>query len=395
MVVLSLKPHKEKSLIRHHPWVFSGALADTAMDMASGTTVDIRSKDGHWFGRGAFSPHSQISVRIWTFDPNEPVDDNFFQIRLQQSIQRRHQLLKGCSTTALRLVNAESDGLPGLTVDQYNDYLVMQCMSAGVERWKDEIVEQLNRLVPNIGIFERSDANVRLKEGLKPLKRVASGQQPPALLEIREENVKLMVDLVNGHKTGFYLDQRENRKEILPYVAEAEVLNCFSYSGGFTLYALAGGAKHVTNVEVSLPALELLQKNLAVNGFDPSLSDSVQGDVFEVLRQFVSQRRQFDLIVLDPPKFADSRSQLMSALKGYQDINRLAFKLLKPGGLLFTFSCSGLLDPGLFQKIVADAALDAQRKVQLIKKLGQAKDHPILFSFPEGSYLKGFICQAD
>lgn len=395
MIVLLLKPHKEKSLLRHHPWIFSGALADLDKNLAPGTTVDIKTKDGRWFGRGAFSPSSQISVRIWTFDPEEPIDSAFFRNRIQRSIQRRNRLAIETTTTAYRLVNSEADGLPGLTVDQYNDYLVMQCMSAGCEYWKDEIVAQLNQLVPSRGIFERSDAAVRAKEGLKQLKRLISGQQPPPLLEIREENIRLLVDIVNGHKTGFYLDQRENRKEILPYVTNARVLNCFAYSGGFAIYALKGGASHVTNVDVSLPALELLQKNLALNGFDPSVSDSVQGDVFEVLRHFDSEARRFDLIVLDPPKFADSRSQLMNALKGYQDINRLAFKLLNPGGLLFTFSCSGQLDPALFQKIVADAALDADRKVQLIKRLGQAKDHPILLSFPEGSYLKGFVCQAD
>lgn len=395
MVTLQLKPNKEKSLIRRHPWIFSGALSKIPKNLTPGETVDLVTKDGSWYAKGAISPASQISVRVWTFDANETIDQTFFHSRIKQASQRRRQLLKGSSTTAFRLINAESDGLPGLTVDQYNDFLVMQCMSTGIEFWKNVIVEQLNHLIPNSGIFERSDSDVRTKENLKPIKQVLSGQHPPSLVEITEENVKLLVDIENGHKTGFYLDQRENRKEILPYTAEAEVLNCFSYTGGFSIHALKGGAKRVTNIDSSLPALELLQKNLEINGCDPSFDESIQGDVFQVIRHFVSQKRQFDLIVLDPPKFANSRNQLMKALKGYQDINRLAISLLKPGGVLFTFSCSGLLDPGLFQKIIADAALDAERNVQLVKKLGQAKDHPILLSFPEGSYLKGFICQAD
>ncbi|MFH2130124.1 MAG: class I SAM-dependent methyltransferase [bacterium] len=395
MVQLSLKSSKQKDLLRHHPWIFSGALAEIPTNIAPGETVELLSKNGSWYGRGAFSPHSQISVRIWTFIKGQMIDSAFFKTRLQQSIYRRRQFLQGCSTTAMRLVNSESDGLPGLIVDRYNDFLVIQCLAAGVEFWKREIIENLNELVPNTGIFERSDSNIRLKEGLHPVNQLLSGQQPPDLLEIREERIKLLVDIVKGHKTGFYLDQRENRQEILPYVSGGTVLNCFSYSGGFTLNALAGGARHVTNIDESQTALDLLKKNIVLNGHDLSVCNSICGDAFQVLRHLVDQKCRYDLIILDPPKFADSPSRLTGALKGYNDINRLAFRLLKTGGLLFTFSCSGSLDPDRFQEIVADAALEAGRSVQLLKRLGPAKDHPVLLSFPEGNYLKGLVCRAD
>ncbi|MGK5094354.1 class I SAM-dependent methyltransferase [Deltaproteobacteria bacterium TL4] len=396
MIPLKLKPGKEKSLRRHHPWVFSGALASFSEKMAPlGETVEIQSTDGQFMARGAFSPHSQISVRIWTFDPKELINAEFFHSRLHTSIQRRKPLLASQSTTALRLVNAESDGLPGLIVDQYGEFLVIQCLSAGIEFWKREIVDQLNQLLPNSGIYERSDAEVRLKEGLPTVKGVLWGKTPPPLVEIQENSRTFLVDLLNGHKTGFYLDQRENRKHLLPYVSQAEVLNCFAYSGGFGIYALTGGAKHLTNIEISQPTLQLLEENMALNHIDKSLVANEQADVFEILRHYRNQGRQFDMIILDPPKFADSRNQMPKALRGYKDINWLAFRLLRPGGILFTFSCSGLLEPPLFQKIVADAALDAKREAQILQRLEQATDHPTSLNFPEGSYLKGLICRAD
>ncbi|OGT29130.1 MAG: 23S rRNA methyltransferase [Gammaproteobacteria bacterium RBG_16_51_14] len=395
MTTIMLKPGKEKSLRRHHPWVFSGALAKVPGHVAIGETVELVTSNGDFMATGACSPHSQITVRVWSFDAGVAVNAAFFHSRLRQAIQRRKQFQADFSTTALRLVNAESDGLPGLVVDQYDTYLVIQCLTAGAEFWKQVIVDQLGQLLPGHGIYERSDVDIRTKEGLTPVKGLLSGRQPPATVEIREASLRFLVDIVNGHKTGFYLDQRENRKHIRDYANQADVLNCFAYSGGFGLSALIGGARHVTNVEISREAIRLLEANLAINNLDKSSVDNIQGDVFAILRGFRNEGRQFDLIILDPPRFADSRSQLQKALRGYKDINWLAFRLLRPGGILFTFSCSGLLEPALFQKVVADAALDAGRDAQIIQRLGQAMDHPVALCFPEGSYLKGLICRAD
>jgi 23S rRNA (cytosine1962-C5)-methyltransferase len=394
MATLVLYPGKEKSLRQHHPWVFSGALESVPGGIAPGETVDVVSSKRAFLARGAFSPHSQISVRAWTFDPEEPVDPAFFRSRLERSIRRRKERLHQ-PLGAVRLVNAESDGLPGLVVDRYADFLVVQCLSAGIELWKAEIVRALLDLIPCQGILERSDAEVRFKEGLKPMKGVMAGDSPPALVEIREGKARFLVDIVNGHKTGFYLDQQENRSRMLLHAGGAEVLNCFAYTGGFGIFALLGGAAHLTSVEISGPTAALLEKNLALNAVDPAVTETLQADVFSLLRTFRDKGRVFDLIVLDPPKFADSRRQMNRALRGYKDINWLAFRLLKPGGVLVTFSCSGLVEPSLFQKVVADAALDARREARIITSLTQAPDHPVGLNFPEGLYLKGFVCQAD
>lgn len=395
MTVIQLKKGREASLRRRHPWIFSGALAHPPQALVPGETVEILSSRGEFLARGAVSPQSQITVRVWTFDPNQPVDDAFFRSRLQAAVHKRALLRQSWPTTAFRLVNAESDGLPGLIVDQYDQFLVAQFLSAGVEYWKDTITKQLGRLVPCRGIYERSDAAVRAKEGLLPVKGPISGESPPDVVPIEEAGLKFMVDIVNGHKTGFYLDQRENRSRLAAYAKNADVLNCFAYTGGFGIYALRGGAGHLTNLETSGPALELLNRHLTINGFESARVDNVQADVFEALRTYGSQGRQFDLIILDPPKFVESRSQLTRAARGYKDIALLAFRLLRPDGVLFTFSCSGLMDPALFQKIIADAALDANRQAQIIDRLDQAADHPVALSFPEGAYLKGLVCRVE
>lgn len=393
MTAIHLKQGREASLRRRHPWVFPGALAHhPPQSLAPGETVDILSHQGEFLARGAVSPKSQIRARVWTFDPDQPVDEAFFRLRLQQAVHSRTLMRQSRPTTALRLVNAESDGLPGLIVDQYGDFLVIQCLSAGAEYWKQTITEELGRLIPCRGIYERSDASVRFKEGLELIKGPIAGEPPPNLVPIEEAGIKFLADIVNGHKTGFYLDQRENRSRLTTYANNAEVLNCFAYTGGFGLYALRGGARRLTNVETSGPALELLDRHVAINGFDAARVENVAGDVFTVLRAYGDQERKFDLIVLDPPKFVESRSHLARAARGYKDIALLAFRLLRPEGVLFTFSCSGLLDPALFQKITADAALDAGRTAQIIARMGQATDHPVALNFPEGAYLKGLIC---
>ena len=394
MKAILLKRGREKSVLRRHPWIFSGAIAKIEGHPKQGETVDILASEGALLARGAYSPHSQITVRIWTFDPREDVSSEFFDGRLRQAVEARRSLMSGDGPAGVRLINAESDGLPGIIADRYGDFLVVQFLSAGADYWKGAVVETLMRLMSVSGVYERSDAGVREKEGLPKLAGTLAGREPQDLVEIREGSCRFLVDIKRGHKTGFYLDQRENRGMIAEFARGTEMLNCFSYTGGFGIAALRAGAEKVTNVDTSAGALDLARRNAEINGVDASNLESVEGDAFAVLRRWRDAGRAFDVIVLDPPKFAESQSQLARASRGYKDINLLAFKLLRPGGILFTFSCSGLMSPELFQKIVADAALDAGCEAQIIRRLAQASDHPTLLSFPEGSYLKGFICRA-
>ncbi len=397
--VVVLKSGREKSLLRRHPWVFSGAIERVQGQPQPGETVALCAADGTALGVGAYSPQSQIAVRVWAFDPAAAIDRDFFRARVRRALALRSGLAPWVtdSASAGRLVNAESDGLPGLVVDRYAGFVICQFLSAGAERWKAELVATVNELIPNEGIYERSDVDVREKEGLPPLAGGLAGALPAPLVEICEAECRFGVDVRHGHKTGFYLDQRENRRLAASYAAGREVLNCFAYTGGFAVWALKGGAARVTNVEASRPALELAQHNLDLNGLEAEKVENVEGDVFQVLRTYRDARRQFDLIILDPPKFAESHSQVERASRGYKDINLLAFKLLRPGGVLFTFSCSGLITPDLFQKIVAGAALDAAThgagEARIVQRLSQAPDHPVALNFPEGEYLKGLVCQ--
>jgi len=393
--IIKLKSGREKSLLHRHPWIFSGAIASVSDRLTPGQTVEIVTDNEEFIARGAFSPRSQIAVRVWSFTENEQIDQNFFGNRIQAALKRRENYLKTWPTNAYRIINAESDGLPGLIVDFYNDFLVIQSLSVGAEFWKQTIVNQLMDLIPNRGIYERSDLDVREKEGLEQMKGILTGEKPPELIEIDENGFKFWVDIINGQKTGFYLDQRENRMLIKNHSEGAAVLNCFAYSGGFGLYAWRGGAAKVTNIELSAGAIILNQKNSDNNGIRADLMEYLQDDVFKVLRRFRNEERKFDLIILDPPKFAESRSQLIHSLRGYKDINWLAFRLLNPGGILYTFSCSGLVDSALFQKVVSDGALDAGRQAYIVQRMGQAGDHPVSLNFPEGSYLKGLVCTVD
>jgi 23S rRNA (cytosine1962-C5)-methyltransferase len=335
---------------------------------------------------------------MWSFDPAAEINAGFLRRRLQVALAARAALHTRPDLDAYRLVNAESDGLPGLIVDRYGQYLAVQCLSAGAEHWKSEVVRALQAVAvehvgPLLGIYERSDAEVRAKEGLAPVAGGLAGQPAPEQLAILENGCRFLVQPMLGHKTGFYLDQRDNRALSATFAAGADVLNAFAYTGGFGVYALRGGAVHVTNVDTSAPMLELAQANAAANDLPAERFETLVGDVFQVLRAFRDARRQFDLIILDPPKFAESRSQLEGAARGYKDINLLAFKLLRPGGHLFTFSCSGLVSRDLFQKIVASAAADAGGEVQTVAWLSQAADHPVALTFPEGEYLKGLVCR--
>ncbi len=393
MSTVTLKKGGEKALRRHHPWIFSRAVEESGKGLSKGETVTVLSSEGLWLASGAYSPVSQIRIRVWSFDQDEEITEDFFRRRLDRAIQARAPLLAAGDLTACRLVNGESDGLPGLIVDRYGDFFVCQFLASGVEYWRPVIVEQLASLLSAKGIYERSDAETRLMEGLESRTGVLFGQEPPDVVEIREGGIRFLVDVRRGHKTGFYLDQRENRRFLSAFAENADVLNGFAYTGGFGLSALRGGAHHVTNIDSSGEALGLSERHLDLNDLDGRRVTHVEGDVFKVLRKYRDSRRQFDLIILDPPKFVASKRQLTAGSRGYKDINLLAIKLLRTGGILFTFSCSGHVEPALFQKIVADAALDAGRDVQITGYLSQPSDHPIALNFPEGRYLKGLICR--
>ncbi len=387
-----LQPGKDKPVRQHHPWIFSGALDRVDGQPAPGDLVDVADARGEWLARGYYNPRSQIVVRLLTWARDEACGAAFWERRLAAAAAARAGLGLAPATTAYRLVYAESDGVPGLIVDRYGDWLVVQLLTLGVEARRELLIERLAGLFSPRGIVERSDATVRRQEGLPLRSGLAWGQAPPADLEILENGLRFQVDLLGGQKTGFYLDQRENRRIVAGHAAGRRILNAFSFTGAFGVYALAAGAGHVTNVDASYDALAGAEAALRLNGFDPDRqAESICGDVFQVLRSFRDQGRQFDAVILDPPKFARSKAELDAAARGYKDINLLGLRLLAPGGLLATFSCSGLVTPDLFQKIVFGASVDAGRDVQILAKLGQGPDHPILLSFPEGEYLKGLV----
>lgn len=387
-----LKPQKCKSLRRLHPWVFSGAIAKVKGNPNSGDTVSIHSAEGDWLGYAAWSPQSQIRARVWSFHQGDSIDAAFFARRISAAYELRQGL--AINSNAWRLVAAEADELPGVTIDKYDNWLVCQLLSAGAERWREAIVAALRSLFPDCNIYERSDVDVRKKEGLPLTTGVlysADDSAPPTTLWITENELSLGVDLVNGHKTGYYLDQRDSRAAVGRYSAGKRVLNAFSYTGGFGLFAAAAGATEVVNLDVSAPALAQAAANHTRNHFDAAQLNNRQEDVFQALRDFHHSGERFDTIVLDPPKFVDSKANLVSACRGYKDINMMACKLLRPGGTLLTFSCSGLLSTELFQKVVADAALDAKRPLHIIERLFQGADHPVRTNFPESLYLKGLV----
>ena len=394
MACIVLKTGREQSLRRHHPWVFSGAVRRVEDAPRSGETVHIFAAEGEWLATGSYSPASQIPARVWTFDREEKVTPEFVAERLEQAMALRRPLAESDEITAYRLVYSESDGLPGVIVDRYADFLVCQFLTAGAESWKHRVVAMLRRLVPCRGIYERSDADVRGLEGLEPTVGVLAGDEPPDLVEIREGPARFWVDLKHGQKTGFYLDQRDNRMLLAECAEGAHVLNAFAYTGAFGVWALLGGASRVVNLDSSRSALQLAEKNASLNGFGEPQVSSQEDDVFRALRKFRDARISFDVIVLDPPKFAHAQSHLVRACRGYKDINLLALKLLRPGGTLFTVSCSGIVTPDLVQKIVAGAALDSGRRAQIVQWLSQSLDHPVALNFPEAHYLKGLAVRA-
>jgi 23S rRNA (cytosine1962-C5)-methyltransferase len=393
MGTVVLKMGKEKAVLHHHPWIFSGAIARIDSAVADGDTAQVVDARGRFLAYGYVNRRSQITVRLLSWSEAQTPDASFWKQRIDQSIAWRREWLLSAANTACRLVHAESDLLPGLVVDRYGDYLVIQALTLGIEQRKAEIVRILAELVQPAGIYERSDVDARKKEGLSHSRGLLWGQEPPHPVWINENGHPLQVDIQGGQKTGFYLDQRDNRVRLAHYSRGRSVLNAFAYTGGFAAYAAHAGAGRITNVDSSAEALALARSNVERNSATPRDDEYVVGDVFAVLRQYREAGRRFDLIVLDPPKFASSQAQVLAACRGYKDINWLALQLLQRDGILFTMSCSGLVKPDLFQKVIFGASVDAGRDVQMLEKLSQATDHPVLLTFPEGEYLKGLVCR--
>ncbi|CVG66300.1 Ribosomal RNA large subunit methyltransferase I [Serratia marcescens] len=392
-VRLFLAKGREKSLLRRHPWVFSGAVQRVEGKAHSGETIDILDSQGKWLARGAYSPESQIRARVWTFQSDEEINIDFFIRRLQQAQSWRDWVAQRDGLDGYRLIAGESDGLPGITIDRFQNFLVLQLLSAGAEYQRPALLSALQHCYPECSIYDRSDVAVRKKEGLPLAQGPVLGDLPPELLPITEHGMKLLVDIQQGHKTGFYLDQRDSRLAARNYSAGRRVLNCFSYTGAFAVSALMGGCAQVISVDTSQAALDIARQNVELNKLDLNKAEFVRDDVFQLLRNYRTQGEKFDLIIMDPPKFVENKNQLASACRGYKDINMLALQLLNPGGILLSFSCSGLMPTDLFQKILADAAVDAGRDVQFIEQFRQAADHPVIATYPEGLYLKGFACR--
>jgi 23S rRNA (cytosine1962-C5)-methyltransferase len=389
--MITLKKGRERSLKRRHPWVFSGSIQQTTGNPGSGETVEIRDASGQPLALAAYSPASQIRARVWSFEVGRKIDREFFREKIRKAVKLREDLQIARYTNAMRLVHGESDGLPGLVVDRYADVLVAQFLSAGAERWREDILDVLKESSACEAIFERSDAEVRKLEGLQPRIGFVRGNRNASRCAIVEHGLHFRVDVEQGQKTGFFLDQRENRQRVRALAQGREVLDAFSYTGGFALAALAGGAQRVTALESSAAALQVAKENLAANPFDAGRLEFLEADVFKQLRAFRDAGRRFDLVVLDPPKFAPTAAQAKNAARAYKDINLLAFKLLSPRGLLATFSCSGGVGAELFQSIVAGAALDAGVEAKIIERFAAAADHPVALEFPEGDYLKGLL----
>lgn len=386
---VTLRPGKERTLRQRHPWVFSGAIAQEPRDAGAGATVRVVSADGSFLAWGAFSPTSQIRVRAWSFEEDDRIDGAFLAQRIHAAAATRSPLWQ--DTNAARIVFAESDLLPGVIIDRYDDTAVLELTTAGADLWRNEIADAC-AAIPGIRcVYERSDVDVRAKEGLDPQRGTLRGPDPLPRIPVHEDTMQFLVDVQHGHKTGFYLDQREARRAVRRLSSGLRVLNVFAYTGAFSVAAWKGGARSVTTVDSSGPALDIAKEHLRLNGCPEA--GVREADAFTELRRLRDSGAQFDLVILDPPKLVHSRQHLDRGARAYKDLNWLGMRLLAPGGTLITFSCSGLLGADLHQKIVADAAVDAQRDAQLVSRLSQATDHPTLLSFPESAYLKGLVCR--
>lgn len=398
MLTITLKPGKEKSLLRRHPWIFPTAIEhiDGKQEEKNkpGVTALLQSASGQFLARAAFSPNSQIRARVWTFNESEPVDHAMIKRRVKRAVAYRAAHVS--NTDAVRLIFGEADGLPGLVADWYGGkqgYVVCQFQSAGVEAWKTPIVQALIAETGCPNVYERSDASVREREGMPLITGVLAGAEPPDETPVTENGVRYAVDIKAGHKTGFYIDQRDNRRRVMEHAAGRDMLNCFCYTGGFSLAALKGGAASVISIDSSGEALAAGQRNMQLNGFDDEKAQWWDADVFKALRSLREEGKTFDLIILDPPKFAASPQQVERAARAYKDINLLGLQLLRENGLLFTYSCSGAISADLFQKIIAGAATDAKVDARILRRLSAGIDHPMTTNFPEGEYLKGLMLE--
>ncbi|WP_113660758.1 class I SAM-dependent rRNA methyltransferase [Pedobacter nanyangensis] len=391
MIEIKLKKGKEKAVYQRHPWVFSGALDKIKGKPENGEVVKVLDNQGDFLAYGYYNDQSRVAVRLLEWDENVDIDEAWYAQKIDTAIAGRAHLLASEETTASRLIFSEADFLPGLIVDRYADFLSVQILSSGIEKAKETIIKVLvERLQPK-GIFDRSDATARTHEGIAAENGLLWGENPAEFIEVKENGIKYHINIAEGQKSGFYCDQRDNRNILASYSKGKTVLDCFSYSGGFSLNAFAQGAAQVTSVDSSPLAIETLKQNMALNQFDSSRHIAIQSDVNKQLRQFNDEGKKFDVVVLDPPKYAPSRSALDRAARAYKDLNRRGLMLLESGGLLATFSCSGAVDIETFKQIIAWAALDAGREVQVIKQFCQPEDHPVRLSFPEGEYLKGLL----
>ena len=395
MKLITLKAGRDKSAIRRHPWIFSGAIDSVSGDPEFGESVEVYAYNGDFLGIAAYSPTSQIRARFWSFFEKTEIDELFFEERLETAIQLRES--RGFSISnplsAFRLIYAENDGIPGCIIDKYGEYYSVEILAAGPEKHREIIYKVLAKKTGCKGIFERCDSDVRKKEGMEKRTGVVYGIVPETPIPMEENGIRFLIDIRNGHKTGYYLDQRDARKRIGELSSDKKVLNCFCYTGGFGLFALKGNASHVYQVDVSKSALKIAKELLIENKLPTAKATHTEADVFQYLRKCRDKGETFDLIVLDPPKFVEAKDHLQKGARGYKDINLLAMKLLSPNGMLATFSCSGLMDMSLFQKIIADAASDAKKDMQIVERFGQPADHPISLAFPEGQYLKGLLVQ--
>jgi 23S rRNA (cytosine1962-C5)-methyltransferase len=388
-----LKQGREKSVNNRHPWIFSGAISRLEGNPSSGDVVDVWNSKARFVARGIYNEKSQIQVRLLTWNPNDAIDEDFWRRRIRRALAGRQALIETPDTDAFRLIYAEADGLPGFIADQYGTWLVVQFLSLAAERYRQAILDILVDLVAPQGIYDRSEGEAREKEGLVSVTGPVWGEVPPDLIEIVENGHTFLVDIKLGQKTGFYLDQRENRQKVSKYFFNKEILNAFAYTGAFSVYAAHAGAKQIMNVDSSERALQMAERNMRRNGFGDREDVYAAADVFEIMRSYRDNNWKFDVVILDPPKFAHSKRQVEKATQGYKDINLLGMKLIKPGGVLISFSCSGAVSPDLFQKVLFGAAVDAGRHVQIIERLSQGADHPILLTYPESEYLKGLVCR--
>lgn len=388
-----LKQGREKSVNNRHPWIYSGAIARVEGKPSNGDVVDVWNSKARFVARGIYNEKSQIQVRLLTWNPNDTVDGDLWRRRLRRAVAGRQALLESPETDSFRLVYAEADGMPGFIADKYGTWVVVQFLSLAAERYRQAIVDALIDMVEPQGIYERSEGEGRAKEGLVEVTGPLWGEIPPDIIEITENGHTFLVDIKMGQKTGFYLDQRENRQKVTKYFTNKEILNTFAYTGAFSVYAAHAGAKRVLNVDTSERALQMAERNMRRNGFGDREDIYAVADVFELMRVYRDSNWKFDVIILDPPKFAHSQRHVERATQGYKDINLLGMKLLKPGGVLISFSCSGAVNADLFQKVLFGAAVDAGRHVQIIEWLNQGSDHPVLLTYPESAYLKGLVCR--